>query len=441
MDSPREPRRIVRFEIAPRSILWVLAVIVACWLAQQLWTVAIIVTVAIVIAGTLNPVVEWFERRGLRRGHALLLIFFLLLVILAGLLLLTIPPLVTQLLRIIEDAPRVRMRVINWLNDYKITAPLAKSIRGVPLDELMSRAGNQLLGYSSDVMSAIGYGVTTLFLAFYLLADSKRATGVVYALVPRAYHLRLARILMELEHIVGGYMRGQLITSAAITVFTFGLLSALKVDNALALAIFAGLTDVIPFVGGLIASAPAVLGATGQGGAVAIIVLIAMFVYQEFETRILVPRIYGRVLRLSPAVVLVALLIGGTLLGILGALLALPIAAGIQMMVRELRVELPGDGAPDDQVRVRDEKAEAVYEALTAGSPAQDAAVIASELAHAIKDTEAHGASVTAALPTVAATITAREDEKAAREDEKAAREDAKAAREDVKAARDGDEP
>ncbi|MCE9575476.1 MAG: AI-2E family transporter [Deltaproteobacteria bacterium] len=395
---------------------------------MQLWTVVVVITVALVIAGTLNPMVTWLERRGLKRGPGLLLIFLLLLIILAGLLLLTIPPLASQLMRIIDDAPRMRTRAINWLNQYAITTPLANSIKSMPVNEMMKTAGDHLLGYSQDVMSAIGYGITTMFLAFYLLADSKRATGAVYALVPRAYHLRLARILMELEHIVGGYMRGQLITSAAITVFTFGLLSAFKVDNALALAIFAGLTDVIPFVGGIIASAPAVLGAAGQSGTVAVVVLIAMFVYQEFETRILVPRIYGRVLRLSPAVVLVALLIGGTLLGILGALLALPIAAGLQMIVRELRVELPGEGTPDVQVRARDEKAEAVYEALTAGAPAEQAAVIASELAHAIKDTEAHGASVTQELPTVVATITAREEarEEAREGAREIAREDAR---------------
>jgi predicted PurR-regulated permease PerM len=186
---------------------------------------------------------------------------------------------------------------------------------------------------------------------------------------------------MELEVIVGGYMRGQLITSGAVTLFVFVLLTFLGVDNALALALFAGFVDVIPFVGGLIASAPVVVAVSGHGAGTMIVVAIIMFIYQEFESRILVPRVYGGVLRLSPAVVIIALLVGGTLLGIPGALLALPVAAGLQMLVRELRVELPGDEPADGTVRAQDEKEELAYEQLTHGATAADAGVIAGELA------------------------------------------------------------
>jgi predicted lipid-binding transport protein (Tim44 family) len=93
---------------------------------------------------------------------------------------------------------------------------------------------------------------------------------------------------------------------------------------------------------------------------------------------------------------MVSLLVGGTLLGVLGALLALPIAAGIQMVVRQLRVELPGEEGLEE-IRAQDEKAEQVYEALTQGAPAADAAVIASELAQKLKKTEAAGSILTTA--------------------------------------------
>src|SRR5207248_4061825 len=138
-------------------------------------------------------------------------------------------------------------------------------IKAVPLDDLVVRAGNALLGYSSEILTDIGYAITTLFLSLYLLADPARAKSLLFAVVPRHHHIKLARILIELKTIVGGYMRGQLITSVAITIFTFGLLTAWRVDDALALAMFAGLTDVIPFVGGYLASAPAILSVTGHG--------------------------------------------------------------------------------------------------------------------------------------------------------------------------------
>src|SRR3954464_3734293 len=103
--------------------------------------------------------------------------------------------------------------------------------------------------------------------------------------------MRLARILHNLEAIVGGYMRGQLITSAAIGAFTFLLLVICRVPNALPLALFAALADVIPVVGGLLAAGLAVLSALPRGIPVASVVLVSLLVYTEFENRILVPRI------------------------------------------------------------------------------------------------------------------------------------------------------
>jgi predicted PurR-regulated permease PerM len=213
--------------------------------------------------------------------------------------------------------------------------------------------------------------------------------GTVYAIVPRDYHMRLARILQNLETIVGGYMRGQLITSVAIGVFTYLLLVICGVPNALSLALFAAVVDVIPFIGGLLATAPAVLVALSKGLPTGLVVLLTLFIYQEFENRILVPRVYGRALRLAPATVVLALLAGGLLLGVIGALLALPIAAGLQMMLEELRVELPGDDSDDRVAQARDAKTEATYERMSAGATAPEAGQIAKNLAHEIREADA----------------------------------------------------
>lgn len=209
---------------------------------------------------------------------------------------------------------------------------------------------------------------------------------MVYALVPRHHHVKLASILLELKVIVGGYIRGQLITSAAIAVFVFVLLTVLGVDNALAIALFAGLTDIIPFVGGYIASTPVVVAVAPHGAVTTIIVLVLMILYQEFESRLLVPRVYGRVLRLPSAIVIVSLLIGGTLAGILGALLALPVAAAVRMLISELRVDLPGAAPTPDQLLVQDKTVSAAYENLSEGRTAAEAGTIAGEIASTLKD-------------------------------------------------------
>ena len=404
-DDPPPVRPTLRVEISLKTILMILGVIAAVWIAFELQTVLLVVTVALVLVGTLDPMVAWFERHGLRRGRALVLIFVALAVVAAGILLLTVPPLMSQLLHIIADAPKGRDKLLEWLAPYKLAKPVIQTVRAVPLNDVVSRTASTMVGYSSDVLTMVGYSISTTFLAIYLLADPIRAKGLVYAVVPRHHHIKLARILIELKVIVGGYMRGQLITSVAMAVFAFAVLSVYRVDDALALALFAGMTDIIPFVGGYVASLPVIVAVASQGAGAVIIVFVLMVAYQEFESRILVPRVYGKVLRLPPAVVLVSLLVGGTLMGIIGALLALPIAAGLQMVVRELRVELPGEHPRDAKSRARDEKAEHIYEQLAEGATAADAGVIADGLAQKLKQNEKTGASMTADLAPLMAEI------------------------------------
>jgi predicted PurR-regulated permease PerM len=389
MNVPAQGKTVVRFEIAPRSIAWILATIVGVWLFLQLRAIVLLLVVALVFAGTFNPLVEWIERRGLKRVYALTLLSVALLLVTSLLIFLMGPPLIEQLAQIVRDAPRHREQLIALLQQRDITAPLARAVQNAGLQEMFARIESDLVSYSSRAITAVGWAVTTLFLSFYFLADGKRTQGALYAIVPRDYHMRLARILQNLETIVGGYMRGQLITSAAIGVFTFALLVICKVPNALSLALFAALVDVIPFIGALLATAPAVLAALSLGAPVAIVVLVALFVYQEVENRVLIPRIYGRALRLAPITVVLALLAGGILLGVIGALLALPIAAGLQMMLLELRVDLPGDDSDDRSAHARNAKTEATYERMSAGATPPEAGQIARNLAHDIRDADA----------------------------------------------------
>jgi predicted PurR-regulated permease PerM len=334
----------LRIEIAPRTIFLVLGAVACVWLLGKLADVLAILVSALVLVGTFEPAVAWLGRRGLRRGRALVLTFVLMtLAVVAGVLLM-VPPLLAQLLHLAESAPKAREELIGALDGYSWARPLVRALDDLPIDNLSQRATTTLVGYSSHLVVLIGYALSAIFLAIYLLADPVRSQEMLYAAIPQRHHATTQRILCELEVIVGGYMRGQLLTSACIGGFTFVLLTVVGSPDALPIALFVAVTDVIPFVGGYLGGVPVVIAALPHGAIAAAVVAVLMLLYQEFESRILVPRIYGRVLRLPPAIVLLALLVGWTLGGILGAFLALPTAAGVRMLVRELRIPLPGDG-------------------------------------------------------------------------------------------------
>jgi predicted PurR-regulated permease PerM len=378
-----------RIEISYRTVMAVALTVGGIWLLNLLLPILVVIVVALILVGTLRPSVAWLRRHRVNRVVAIAIVFVGCGVVVLAAGLITTPALFAQVSQTINNLPDIQKSLARTLESHHLTAPLANAIRTFkPEDRVRGLNMTTALTASLDVFEVIGYAATSVVLAIYFIADADRTRGALYALFPRRFHVRLARVLLNLETIVGGYLRGQIVTSVAIGIFTFALLEIARVPNALALGAFAALTDVIPFVGGLLATTPAVLVALSRGTAVATIVLFSMIGYQEFESRVIVPRVYGQALRLSSAVVVIALLVGGKVGGIIGALLALPIAAALRMLIEELRVDLPGDDTDDPRTRARDARAERVYAREAAGASPQEAAAVATEIANEIRQAD-----------------------------------------------------
>jgi predicted PurR-regulated permease PerM len=236
----------------------------------------------------------------------------------------------------------------------------------------------------------LAYLLSSVFLALYVMFDRDRLRAGLFSLVPSRHHIRLSRALLGLETIVGGYVRGQIFTSALMMGFTLILLTVIGGKNALAVAVFAGVADVLPYIGVLLSVTPVVLAVSSKGFAISIVALVLMLVYEEFESRFLIPRIYGKALRLPSSIVLLALLVGGTLMGLVGALLALPAAAAIRMLLTEFRVDLPGVVQDQSERRARDAVAEREYEERARGLPPEAASEIAVRIARDQGPTSTH---------------------------------------------------
>ena len=386
----RDRTTVHRIEISYRTILAVLVTVASVWFLNLVLPILVVIVTALILVGTLNPFVGWLQRRGVNRYVAIgvVVIGCAGVMVLGGLV--TIPDLWGQVANTINDLPRLQKILAERLGAHHLTAPLADAIRTFkPEKTIQSLNVGSAIVASLGVVEGIGYAATSVVLAIYFMADGERTRGSLYAVFPRRFHVRLARVLLNLETIVGGYMRGQVITSIAIGIFTFGLLSITRVPNAVALAAFAAVTDVIPFVGGLLATTPVVLVALSRSTLITGVVLVAMIAYQEFESRVIVPRVYGRALRLSSATDVIALLVGGKVGGIIGALLALPIAAALRMIVEELRLEFPGDDTDDRGLRARDARAERTYAKESAGASPEEAATVAISIANQIRESDA----------------------------------------------------
>ena len=382
--------RLVRFEVSPKPVLLLVGVAAVLWLLIRLWPILLVLVVALLIVGTLSPAVSWLEEKGARRGLAIGFVFTLLFIAVLLIVTVTIPSLLAQMATLLEREPAFREGLAEHFAHSSVGAHFAGWLRNIRYDAPGNNIGAATLAYSMRVFEAAAYGMSAVFVGLYMMIDRDRLRGGLFAVVPRTHHIRLSRVMMNLETIVGAYIRGQMVTCLLFGAFTFVLLTACGVENAMPLAVIAGVADILPYIGALLSIAPAVLAALGEGPGAAIVVLVAMLIYEEFESRVLVPRIYGRALRLPSSVVLVALLAGGTLMGLLGALLALPVAATIMMLIEELRIELPGEQeqAGDTELRAGDDLAVEEYVRRTEGFGAVEAAAIAVEISEERKAEE-----------------------------------------------------
>jgi predicted PurR-regulated permease PerM len=374
--------RVIRIEPSPGAIIAMLLLVAGLWVLIRLLPVVLVLVAALIIVGTISPAVRWFEERRMRRGVGIAIVFTALMVVTVLFITMTVPSLMAQVSTLLDQEPALRARLVKWLTGSNLTSPLAELLRKVHSGDILRMAAANAIEISGRAIEILAYTLSSVFLALYIMIDRDRLRGGLYLLVPRSHHIRLSRVMLNLETIVGAYIRGQVITCSFMGAFVFILLSVCGVSNALAIAVFAGLADVLPYIGALLSVGAAVAAALSRGPAIIIIVLGLMLCYEEFESRVIVPRIYGRALRLPSSVILISLLAGSVLFGITGALLALPVAAAVQMLIEELRVELPGqqEQAEDVENRERDDRGEEEYERRAEGMPAEQAAAIAVEI-------------------------------------------------------------
>jgi putative heme transporter len=383
MSSTLPPRkRTFRIEIASSTMIATVLIALGIALLTQLVPVILVLIAGLMLVGTLSPAVEWLERRQVGRLSAIAIVFAVLLIVIAALAVFTVPAFVIQVSSLVEHEPELRRRLVAFLAAHRLTSSLAETLRHLQYGVLFKSYSTEAMAFSRSLLEIVAYGAGSFFLALYMMIDRDRLRGALFAVIPRAHHMTLSRIMLKLETIVGGYVRGQIITCAMMAIFLFIVLSACGVPNALAIAAFGGIADVLPFVGIFLTMIPAVLAALAVGSVAATVVFVLLLCYEEFESRALMPIIYGRALRLPSSIVLFALIAGGTLYGIAGALLALPVAATLLMLAEELKLALPGETtqADDEAVQRNDRIGEAEYLLRTGGMTAEASAGVALEI-------------------------------------------------------------
>ena len=316
---------MLKIEVSYRGIIAGVLAIVTLFALVQLWPVVLLVITAFIFMAALLPYVEWLVRRGVPRTLAVLLLLVAILAIIGGLFAVVVPAMIDEFQSLRDNLPEDARKMEELLANFGIDVQLQDRARDINWTDLIS--GRAAIDYGQRIFQTTVSILTIIVITVYLLVETPRLSRFFNQFVPKEREVEVQLIMGSLARVVGGYIRGQLITSLAITVFTMIVLLILDVKNPLAFAVLAGFADIIPIIGALIAVVPPTFSAFEDSPTKALIVLGALIAYQQFEDRILVPRVYGSTLNLPPLIVLIAVLAGGELFGIPGVLLALPAAA------------------------------------------------------------------------------------------------------------------
>ena len=352
--------RIVRFRA--RTILSVLGIILAVLALLQVVSLArqvlTWILIAIFFALALDPLVNLLMRRGVRRrGLAIGLTYLLLL---AAILLLGatfVPTLVDEVNDFIDAVPDYvqdltegRGRLGFLETDYHVVERVREAASGTNLSRLLGVSGTAV-AVTKGVVTVIAATITIVVLTFFMLLEGPRWVERFYDLLPASSQPRWRRIGRDVYATVGGFVAGALTIALVAGITSALLLTILGVSFAIALGLVVALLDLIPLAGATIASVlVTTVAVLDRGWTIGLIVLAWFVVYQQVENHALYPLIYSKTVALSPLTILIAVLIGASLAGVLGALAAIPIAGTIQVLLREWldsRREAPGEPAVD----------------------------------------------------------------------------------------------
>lgn len=338
------PKHRVTFDIAPPAIFKVLMTVATIWLVMRIFPVLILVILSLMLVATFNPLVRKWQAR-LGRSWAIVAVVTALIVAFLGTLALLIPPMVIQGAKVVNNLPVYSQQIQNLLAQHHIRYDIQKQVEQA--SGKFSESTPQMMSILSSIVNVVAAFATVAILTIYLLIEGPDVGTAVMRLLPRSERLRARKLFMAIGLQVGGYMRGQIITSAMAGVFSFITCWVVGVPAALALGALAAIADAIPLIGLLIALAPAAMLALTVSPSKAGIVVVAYLVYHQLEDHFIAPKVYGSALGLSLSVIVISILIGVELMGMLGAVLALPVAAAIPSIIAFIQEWQETHSAPE----------------------------------------------------------------------------------------------
>lgn len=320
-----------------------LGALTAFWLGQQVLSISsvlVLIVVSMFLAAGLNPLVEWLMRRGMRRSVAVIAVIVLVLTAIALFLSAIVPVISEQVAALTRNAPgwldtlSENRKIQEWNQDYDL---IDKAKQYIADGNIAEKAFGGVLGIGVAVLSGLLNTFIVVVLTLYFLASLPATKKAIYQLAPASRRPRVTALGDEVLRGIGGYVSGAFVVAVCAGLSSLIFLFAIGLgEYAVALAFVVALLDVIPMIGATIGAVIVTLIGFATDPKIGLACLIFYVIYQQVENYAIYPKVMSRSVDIPGAVIVIAALVGGSLMGVLGALMAVPTAAAILLLTREV---------------------------------------------------------------------------------------------------------
>jgi len=330
--------------ISSITILKVLATGLLLWFLFAIRDILLLFLISVIISSAIDPLADYLYKKKVPRGFSVLIVYVLFLGIVGMVISLLVPPIIEQFQALSQD---------DFYNTFVSRAGgLRDSLQNLGIDETVnenirkfaSSVSNSLFSLGRNVLTGLLSVVTVLVVSFYLSAEENGTKNFIKHLVPFKSQAYANSLVSKIQKKIGYWVLGQFILSVSIFAVTYAGLLILNVEYALVLALIAGLLEVVPYIGPIIAVIPAAFFAFIQNPPLALAVIILYLIIQQLENHLLVPMIMSRSTGLSPILVILGVLVGGSLGGLVGAIIAIPVLSGAMVFMSDF---MNSDSADD----------------------------------------------------------------------------------------------
>jgi predicted PurR-regulated permease PerM len=301
-------------------------------------TVLVIIGLALFIAIGLNPILEFLTEHGMKRGLAVGIVILTFVLVIAGFVLAAVSPIDHEVSTLVKNYPKYKANLIagkGWAGKLAVKLHLTSYLKG---NSKIKISAGGVLGAGKEVLSLGVATISVAALTIYFLIALPGVKRLWLSLIPRSRRERTALLTEEVFDRVGGFMLGNLLTSLISGLLTYVWLLIFGVPDALLLALLVAVLDLIPMVGSTVGGIIVTLVALSKGIAIGVATLAFYIVYRYVEDYLINPRVMKHTVKVTPGLTIIATLIGGTLLGLIGALVAIPVAATIHLLLDEVAI-------------------------------------------------------------------------------------------------------